>query len=387
MAIRIVDGTTVATLASVINEHDGSIVTLQGEVALLPTDADVDAKIAEAGTGTGVALGDTSTTAYRGDRGKIAFDFSQNVIPFANRPLLLLQDGLVNKGTDEDPILGFDYDSEVFIAAVQAASGGTVLPTAPALTNVTDDDVNNIRTVVPDTDNGYTPSDVETSVDNGVTAATHTTNDFQIGNVELGIGVVKSRYKAIAGVRKAGPWFSNAVAYTESGTGGGNLIPYTQWIEWRGCDVKANTLEGTTGNMRARGQQYIAAGTDGTIEWGGDAAIAVDDHPEDITYGNGTDLNLAMYRSSANDKISTREGTTYADYGTAPSGTRLRFNFVGSNIIAQTKIPNATEWVDRHTFARIPGIDYYGKADSGFEVTDSVTNILTSNFSINTTLT
>lgn len=61
MAIRITDGSSVENLANVVNEHDNRIEALEEG----------------GGSGDGLALGETATTAYRGDRGKTAYDHSQ----------------------------------------------------------------------------------------------------------------------------------------------------------------------------------------------------------------------------------------------------------------------------------------------------------------------
>lgn len=93
----VIDGTLVNT--TTFNDADGTAVTPESGKIYVDTSTNKSYRWSGsvyAEIGGGVALGETSSTAYRGDRGKIAYDHSQTATPRSNTTA---SQSLTNGGT------------------------------------------------------------------------------------------------------------------------------------------------------------------------------------------------------------------------------------------------------------------------------------------------
>lgn len=209
---------------------------------------------------------------------------------------------------------------------------------------------------------GYTASQHETSVDNGVTWVTNTSNVFIVGNDAYPIGHVKSRVKESA-TNNSGVVLSSKSAFTAyippvSGTPVYLTAPVESVNQiWNESDHSITNVELGGNACRSRFAEHILAGTDGAIQ----AKVA----GINMLLSSTNDFYTPQYsfeRNIVNNKVQFKivATSTYVTLNNSVTGDIIfRVSFVGSIILFQYSINNGLTFIGDKTTARPVGIDYW----------------------------
>lgn len=257
---------------------------------------------------------------------------------------------------------------------VKAASGRNASPwlfntqpftitliTPPAPSSMVVNDIADTVTVTPP--NGYTATDLETSIDNGVTYYPHTANAFAVGNVALAIGMVKSRVKAATG-RNAGPVISNTTAFTVAAPGIGDATPvaFSDLVEPAGLVLNGNnfTVDLTSSQygwassklkMPIGGIGYVMYDMNETVTSGTNMSIVLG--VSKGTNKEGDNMDYRMYTVSGHQLMGGIKGTynKSASVPTSPN-SKARMRFTGTQVITEVTADAGTSWTAVNTAAQ-----------------------------------
>lgn len=292
--------------------------------------------------------------------GSVAGDVTVNPIPIGNVAKAPGQVGVRVKaatGRNAGPWL---FNTQPFTVT---------LINPPALASMTVNDIQDKITVaLPSTGGPWVATDVETSIDNGVTYFPHTTLEFAVGNVALAIGTVKSRIKAASG-RNAGPAISNTVAFTESAPN--DAVPIVDWHGLaNGTAIDENSFTFTTpagqyGLVFA--DKKIPAGENGYVQFdavrgAADVTAALSMTPTvDDGGGHGGPGLHAWY--TVGSKVVSRIGGVWNDSAYTPPGvtTKIRGRVNATTMFVEISVDNAASWSIAQQAVR-PGGDTYIRA-------------------------
>ncbi len=220
---------------------------------------------------------------------------------------------------------------------------------------------------------GYTAAQHETSVDNGVTWATNTSNVFIVGNDAYPTGYVKSRVKASA-TNNAGAVLSSKSAFTAYIPPiSGNPVYLTAPVQsenqtWDPAIY--GVVSSVAGNQQchSRWNHHIVAGSVGYVQGlvTGGGQLEMDVH---ASFEGNTAISLE--KNPTIGRIQAKVGNTYLtllDSETPSTSTYVRISFLENTLLFQYS-RNGVVWLGDQTIERPADLDYYFRVRDNYDYT------------------